>query len=123
MRWGGSSHLKSGVLERTSVYPGPRELIGKHRDQGFATGRGTLLHLPGSGRRQDSISSGIDSAGRVKGAFDACQRCYIYHQGYLNSAGELICRFCGNRYKLEAMEFGLESCVPKKLPFQVTAGP
>ena len=34
-----------------------------------------------------------DSAGRVKAAFDACDRCYIYHRGYLNSAGELIRRF------------------------------
>ena len=61
-----------------------------------------------------------DAAGRIKGAFDACQRCYMHHKGYASSRGDLICRFCGNRYKLEAMESGLASCVPIKLPLQVT---
>jgi uncharacterized membrane protein len=60
-----------------------------------------------------------DATGRIKAAFDACQRCYIYHKGYASSGGGLVCRFCGNRYKLEAMESGLASCVPKKLPFQM----
>jgi uncharacterized membrane protein len=61
-----------------------------------------------------------DAAGRTKGAFDACERCYMYHKGYASSRGALLCRFCGNRYKLEAMESGLASCVPVKLPFQMT---
>jgi uncharacterized membrane protein len=61
-----------------------------------------------------------DATGRIKGVFDACQRCYVYHKGYVSSHGELICRYCGNRYKLEAMESGLASCVPMKLPLQVT---
>lgn len=61
-----------------------------------------------------------DARGRIRAAFDACQRCYIYHKGYVSSRGDLVCRFCGNRYKLEAMESGLVSCVPKKLPFQMT---
>lgn len=61
-----------------------------------------------------------DATGRIKGVFDACQRCYMYHKGYVSSHGELICRYCGNRYKLEAMESGLASCVPMKLPLQVT---
>jgi uncharacterized membrane protein len=56
-----------------------------------------------------------DATGRIKGAFDACQRCYMYHKGYVSSHGDLICRYCGNRYKLEAMESGLASCVPMKL--------
>ena len=60
-----------------------------------------------------------DSTGRVKAAFDACERCYKYHMGYKSSGGDLICRFCGNRYRLEAMESGLASCVPAKLPIQV----
>lgn len=62
-----------------------------------------------------------DATGRVKAAFDACKGCYMYHQGYVNSRGDLVCRFCGHQYKLEAMESGLASCVPVKLPFQ-TAG-
>jgi uncharacterized membrane protein len=61
-----------------------------------------------------------DARGRIKAAFDACQRCYMYRKGYVSSRGDLVCRFCGNRYKLEAMESGLASCVPKKLPFQMT---
>ena len=61
-----------------------------------------------------------DATGRIKAAFDACQRCYVYHKGYVRSDGRLLCRFCGNRYKLEAMESGLASCVPMKLPFQMT---
>src|SRR5208282_1896756 len=61
-----------------------------------------------------------DSTGRIKGAIDACQRCYMYHKGYASSGGDLVCRYCGNRYKLEAVEAGLASCVPVKLPFQMT---
>ncbi len=61
-----------------------------------------------------------DSTGRIKGAIDACQRCYMYHKGYVSSGGDLVCRYCGNRYKLEAVESGLASCVPVKLPFQMT---
>jgi uncharacterized membrane protein len=61
-----------------------------------------------------------DATGRLKATLDACQRCYMYHKGYVSSRGGLLCRFCGNRYKLEAMESGLASCVPVKPPFQVT---
>ncbi len=61
-----------------------------------------------------------DSNGDIHGAFDACKRCYTYHKGYYASGHELICRFCGNRYKLEAMESGLGSCVPVKLPFKAS---
>ena len=61
-----------------------------------------------------------DSTGRIKCALDACQRCYMYRKGYLSSRGNLVCRYCGNRYKLEAMESGLASCVPVKLPMQVS---
>jgi uncharacterized membrane protein len=60
-----------------------------------------------------------DSTGRMHAALDACQRCYLYHRGYSVSDDELICRFCGNHYKLEAMESGLGSCVPIKLSIQV----
>jgi uncharacterized membrane protein len=61
-----------------------------------------------------------NATGRVKAAFDGCQRCYIYHKGYASSRGGLLCRFCGNRYKLEAMESGPRIVVPVKLPFQMT---
>jgi uncharacterized membrane protein len=61
-----------------------------------------------------------DAGGRIKAAFDACQRCYMYRKGYVSSHGDLVCRFCGNRCDLETMESGLASCIPKKLPFQMT---
>jgi len=60
-----------------------------------------------------------DSTNRIHAAVDACKRCYTYHKGYSSSDGRLICRFCGNQYKLEAMEAGLASCVPVSLPFQM----
>jgi uncharacterized membrane protein len=62
---------------------------------------------------------GRDSDGEVHAAMDACERCYTYHKGYISSHGYLVCKWCGNRYKLQAMESGLASCVPIKLPIQV----
>ena len=61
-----------------------------------------------------------DSTGKIKGAFDACRRCSMYGKGYFSSHGNLVCRYCGIRYKLESMESGFVSCVPVKLPFQTT---
>ena len=63
---------------------------------------------------------GRDSSGKVHAAMDACQRCYTYHKGYIWSHGYLVCKFCSNRYKLQAMESGLASCVPIRLPIRVT---
>ena len=63
---------------------------------------------------------GRDSGGEVHAAMDACQRCYAYHKGYFSSHGYLVCKWCGNRYKLQAMESGIASCVPVKLPIQLT---
>ena len=60
-----------------------------------------------------------DSTGRVQAAFDACRRCYIYHRGYAVSGGDLVCRFCGNHYRLEAMSSGLASCAPVMLPLEM----
>ena len=61
-----------------------------------------------------------DSAGQTKAAFDACQRCYVYNQGYVRSGGTLICRYCGNQHKLESMESGIAYCAPVMLPIRVT---
>jgi uncharacterized membrane protein len=60
-----------------------------------------------------------DSGGGVHAAMDACQRCYAYHQGYVSSDGYLVCKLCGNRYKLHAMTSGLASCVPVKLSLKM----
>jgi len=60
-----------------------------------------------------------DSTGKIKAAFDACKLCYVYRKGYFFSDGYLVCRYCGNHYKLEAMESGEASCAPMMLPFQM----
>ena len=60
-----------------------------------------------------------DASGKIVGAADACQNCYRYGKGYSSSRGELICRYCGNRYRLSALEKGVASCVPVKLPFRM----
>jgi uncharacterized membrane protein len=60
-----------------------------------------------------------DSNGALHGAMNACRRCYLYRKGYTSSGGYLVCRYCGNRYKLEEMSQGLSSCVPINLPVQV----
>jgi uncharacterized membrane protein len=61
-----------------------------------------------------------DSDGHLHGALDACQRCYTYHRGYGWSGGYLICRVCGNRYKLDKLTTGIASCAPANLKFQST---
>jgi uncharacterized membrane protein len=60
---------------------------------------------------------GRDDTGQVHGAFDACQQCAQYHKGYSSSRGYLVCRFCGNRYRLNSTA-QLGSCAPIKLPVQ-----
>ncbi|HYB90464.1 MAG TPA: Fe-S-containing protein [Candidatus Binataceae bacterium] len=60
-----------------------------------------------------------DSTGRVQAAFDACRRCYVHRRGFAASNGNLTCRYCGNRYKFEAMSSGLGSCAPVMLPFKM----
>ena len=58
---------------------------------------------------------GRDDSGAVHGAFDACQQCAQYRKGYTSSRGYLVCRFCGNRYRLNSSA-GIGSCAPVKLP-------
>jgi uncharacterized membrane protein len=58
---------------------------------------------------------GRDERGRVQAAFDACQQCAQYRKGYTSSRGYLVCRFCGNRYRLDT-KAGVGSCAPIKLP-------
>jgi uncharacterized membrane protein len=60
-----------------------------------------------------------DSSGNLHGAMNACRRCYLYRKGYTSSGGYLVCRYCGNRYKLEEMSRGSSSCVPISIPVQV----
>jgi uncharacterized membrane protein len=61
-----------------------------------------------------------DSDGRLHGALDACQRCYTYHRGYRSSDGYLVCRVCGNRYKIDKLTTGIASCAPVNLKYRST---
>lgn len=65
---------------------------------------------------------GRDESGEAVAAFDACQRCAQYGKGYTSSHGYLVCRFCGNRYKLNAGGLGLGSCAPVKLAVREANG-
>lgn len=53
--------------------------------------------------------------GRIRAVLDACEQCYGFKKGYTVSGDELICRVCGNHYKLRDLEVGKASCVPKRL--------
>jgi uncharacterized membrane protein len=53
--------------------------------------------------------------GTVSSVFDACRQCYRFHKGYTIANGFLVCRLCGNRYKLDQMETGMASCQPVHL--------
>jgi uncharacterized membrane protein len=53
--------------------------------------------------------------GIVRSVFDACRQCYRFHKGYTVADGFLICRLCGNRYRLDQMQTGMASCQPVHL--------
>lgn len=57
-----------------------------------------------------------DYDGTIHSAFDACRSCFEYNLGYRLSGADMVCRFCGNRYKLKDMATGIASCVPIRLP-------
>ncbi|HUN59858.1 MAG TPA: Fe-S-containing protein [Candidatus Binataceae bacterium] len=59
-----------------------------------------------------------DDHGNVEAAFDACERCYMYHRGYKASRGVITCRWCGTHYKVSSMSEGLSGCEPIKVPFR-----
>jgi len=56
-----------------------------------------------------------DEAGHVLGAIDACQVCARYRRGYTTSGAYLVCRYRGNRYKLDDHRSGT-SCEPVRFP-------
>jgi uncharacterized membrane protein len=59
------------------------------------------------------VARGDDGA--IHSVFDACRQCYRFHKGYTVADGFLVCRLCGNRYKLDQMRTGLASCRPVQL--------
>jgi len=60
------------------------------------------------------LARGAD--GKVRSVMDACEQCYRYHKGFNYRDGYLICRQCGNRYKVDDILRGQASCVPVALP-------
>lgn len=56
-----------------------------------------------------------DSDGKIHSVFDACRHCYKYHEGYTWSHGYLVCRWCGNRYRIKNISVGKASCAPVPL--------
>jgi uncharacterized membrane protein len=60
--------------------------------------------------------------GKVRSVFDACRQCFTFHRGYRLVGGELICRVCGNHYRIDHMTEGKASCVPASLPHEDDSG-
>jgi uncharacterized membrane protein len=59
-----------------------------------------------------------DANGHVNAVFDACRQCYTFHKGYTVSGNYVVCRLCGNRYRIRNMRTGKASCVPVPLPVE-----
>ena len=66
------------------------------------------------------LARGTD--GKVRSVFDACRQCFAFHRGYRVVGGELICRVCGNHYRIDRMTEGKASCVPASLPHEDGSG-
>jgi uncharacterized membrane protein len=57
------------------------------------------------------------SDGTLSSVFDACRQCYRFHKGYTIANGFMVCRLCGNRYRLDQMQAGMASCQPVHLEY------
>jgi uncharacterized membrane protein len=66
------------------------------------------------------LARGTD--GKMRSVFDACRQCFTFHRGYQVAGGELICRVCGNHYRIDRMTEGKASCVPASLPHNDASG-
>jgi len=66
------------------------------------------------------LARGTD--GKMRSVFDACRQCFTFHRGYQVVGGELICRICGNHYRIDRMAEGKASCVPASLPHEDASG-
>lgn len=86
---------------------------------GLARGSLRFFSYREDGGKDIRFVLGRDVSGAVHGALDACQQCAQYRKGYTSSRGYLVCRFCGNRYRLNSTA-GVGSCAPIKLPVRDT---
>ena len=66
------------------------------------------------------LARGTD--GKMRSVFDACRQCFTFHRGYQVAGGDLICRICGNHYRIDRMAEGKASCVPASLPHEDASG-
>jgi len=66
------------------------------------------------------LARGTD--GKVRSVFDACRQCFTFHRGYQVVGGELVCRVCGNHYRIDRMAEGKASCVPASLAHEDASG-
>lgn len=89
---------------------------------GLRPGRAELFCYTGKSGEKLRFVLARGSDGVVRSVFDACRQCYVYHRGYLVSGGDLVCRVCGNRYRIDRMTEGKASCVPASLPHREAAG-
>jgi uncharacterized membrane protein len=115
--------LTAVTMTLAVVGVGPRVTQLAGRDSvsipGGQLGRGEIRFFSyrDDGGKQIRFILGRDRAGKVQGAFDACQQCSQYRKGYTSSRGHLVCRICGNRYPLDSRA-GVGSCAPIRLIVQ-----
>jgi uncharacterized membrane protein len=89
-----------------------------------ALGRGSarlFCYTDDAGKRLRFLLARGDD-GKVRSVFDACRQCFAFHRGYRVVGGELICRVCGNHYRIDHMAEGKASCVPASLPHEDDSG-
>jgi uncharacterized membrane protein len=103
----------------TSISGGDELVIAGHLlDKGTAK---TFCYRDQAGKNlRFVLARGTD--GKVRSVMDACAQCYPYHKGFTYSNGYLICRQCGNRYKVDNVLSGEASCVPVALPSREGGG-
>ncbi len=73
-----------------------------------------FCYTDNAGRRLRFVLARGDD-GKVRSVFDACRQCFTFHRGYRVVGDELICRVCGNHYRIDRMTEGKASCVPVSL--------
>jgi uncharacterized membrane protein len=73
-----------------------------------------FCYTDNAGRRLRFVLARGDD-GKVRSVFDACRQCFSFHRGYRVVGDELICRVCGNHYRIDRMTEGKASCVPVSL--------
>jgi uncharacterized membrane protein len=57
----------------------------------------------------------IRNGGAVESYIDACRKCYQHKQGFRADGHYLTCRFCKERYPIDALKTGSGSCHPLPL--------